>query len=170
MTTLTNTTTSDEIVWGIATASIEETNTLTATLDESKDYYRDNTDDIFLNIQVTNQLSSGDYFFITFTDQDYSIDSSLSCLHDICQVYNSTSSVTVVKIQPNTTKVSFLSMDFIISGMISSSNTVYQQEIDVEVSSFSSGDNAKDSGYFTYKIDCGDNSTIRSLNCKTCAN
>jgi hypothetical protein len=72
-------------VWGVATASIEDTNTLTATLDESKDYYRGNTDDIFLNIQVTNQLSSGDYFFITFTDQDYSIDSSLSCLHDdIC--------------------------------------------------------------------------------------
>jgi hypothetical protein len=61
------------------------------------------------------------------------------------------------------------SIDVELTGLISSSTSSYGLQYLVSVDSYSAAGNPIDRGSMMYRVDCGDNPTIISKNCKTCS-
>jgi hypothetical protein len=142
---------------------------LSASLSKDYRYYRSNTDPVLLYLSLSNALSSGDYLFLQFGPDTYlNASSSVSCpqtLANCSTSSQSTSNILVVSVVPNVNQLGSKSVTLQLSGLVSSSTTIYNEVKYFNLSSYSSGGYQIDKGSVAYNVSCGN---WASNACKEC--
>lgn len=121
--------TGSKVASGTATMQVALPSPITAVLSKERRYYRGNTDSVVLYLTLTNVLTSTDYILLTFSTDTYTnTSSSVSCplTEATCSISSqSTSNVLIVKAVPNQNQLSSKSVTLTLSGLTSSSSTLY---------------------------------------------
>lgn len=159
---------SQYILKGTATAVISSPNILIAAFSTSDDYYRSNTKPVNINMNVTNQLILTDYILLQFDSNSYTQSGTIQCAVGTCSA-TVNGSLLIIQVIPTATQIIYTQISISIQGLISSSSTAYGQKVNIPVGTFTASGDSIDTGTLVYSISCGQNASIISLNCKTCA-
>lgn len=118
-------------------------------------------------LSLSNRLVSGDYILLQFgQDTYYNSTSSVSCPQATCSISSqSTSNVLVVRVEPSVNQLSTPTITLQISGLTSSSSTIYNEVAYFNVSSLSAAGRLIDQGAGRYNVSCG---AYPLNNCKEC--
>jgi hypothetical protein len=159
-------------LWGIATKTVSPTNLISqsyaranivhpnsltrAELSNNESYFRNNPNPVKMTLGFFNKMVDGDYILVTFTSFSYTA-SAVYCspMFGSCGIFGPPTSVTVVKITPNTTSIINNTLFLILEGLTSNPTTLYGVSSTISVSTFNSSGARMDSGSITYNISCG---------------
>lgn len=123
---------------GNATFLVSLPNVLAGSLSLSDRYYRNNSNKVQLSLTLWNTLITGDYLLLQFGTDTYSSPSkNVSCPIVSCSISNqSTSNVLVILVTPTVNQMNVNSINFQISGLVSSDTSIYNEITYFNVSSY----------------------------------
>ena len=153
---------------GTAVFNTQLPSPISGSLSKNYRYYRSNTQPVEMHLTLTNGLTTGDYLLLQFGPDTYSSSTTVACPQTLatCSISNkSTSNILIVKAVPNINQLNTQSMTLQLSGLTSSSTSLYVDIAYFNVSSYTSADLMIDSGSLTYNVSC---TALPSYNCKEC--
>lgn len=138
-------------------------------MEQADDYYRNNTNIVNMEINVTNMLQAGDYVKITFDSRSYTSNGVVGCIQGVCTFLQSGTILNVTVVLSSLQVMSSI-IYLQIYGLISSSTTMYTDKFPINVETYSGQSlTLIDTGVMYYTLDCSSNDTVINKSCRTCA-